>query len=140
MKKFTSIVLALIIALSVATVAFAATPVFTCTECGKIVEGEKAYNDHLEKTCPVVGAEGKVKVCPNEGCGAEFYSQTEYDRHIGLCPKTPEPTIADKVSDFIAGIDFEEVFGKVVDFLGGLDIAGLVEKVVGFITDAVGSL
>ena len=140
MKKFTSIVLALIIALSVATVAFAATPVFTCTECGKIVEGEKAYNDHLELTCPVVGKEGKVKVCPNDGCNAAFYSQTEYDRHVGLCPKTPEPTIADKVSDFIAGIDFEEVFGKVVDFLGGLDIAGLVEKVVGFISDAVSNL
>lgn len=140
MKKFTSIVLALIIALSVATVAFAAAPVYTCTECGAIVEGEKAYNDHLEKTCPVVGKEGKAKVCPNPGCGAEFYSQTEYDRHLGICPKTPEPTLADKVSDFIAGIDFKEVVGKVADFLGGLDIAGLVEKVVGFISDAVSKL
>lgn len=140
MKKFTSIVLALVIALSVATVAFAATSVYTCTECGAIIEGEKAYNDHLEKTCPVVGSEGKVKVCPNEGCGAKFYSQEEYDRHLGLCPKKPEPSIADKVSDFIAGIDFKEVVGKVTDFLGGIDFAGLIEKVVGFISDAVGKL
>ncbi len=77
MKKFTSIVLALIIALSVATVAFA---------------------------------------------------------------ETPEPTLADQVSDFIAGIDFKEVFSKVVDFLGGLDIAGFVAKVIGFINDAISKL
>ena len=140
MKKLTAIVLALVIALSVATVAFAATPVYTCTECGAVIEGEKAYNDHLEKTCPEVGSEGKIKTCPNEGCGATFYSQEEYDRHLGLCPKTPEPSIADKVSDFIAGIDFKEVFGKVTDFLGGIDFAGILSKVIGFISDAVGKI
>ncbi len=140
MKKFTSIVLALVIALSVATVAFAATSVYTCPACGAIVEGEKEFNTHLEKTCPEVGSEGKLKECPYEGCDAAFKIQAEYDKHLEICYFKPEPSIADKVSDFIAGIDFKEVFGKVTDFLGGIDFAGIIEKVVGFISDAVGNL
>lgn len=133
MKKLTAIVLALVIALSAATVAFAATSVYTCPACGDVIEGEKEFNTHLEKTCPVVGSEGKYKECPYDECTAKFKSQEEYDKHLEICFYKPEPTIADKVSDFIAGIDFKEVFGKVTDFLGGIDFAGILAKVVGFI-------
>lgn len=133
MKKLTAIVLALVIALSAATVAFAATSVYTCPACGDVIEGEKEFNTHLEKTCPVVGSEGKYKECPYDGCDAKFKSQEEYDKHLEICFYKPEPTIADKVSDFIAGIDIKEVFGKVTDFLGGIDFAGILAKVVGFI-------
>ena len=140
MKKFTSIVLALVIALSVATVAFAATSVYECPACGALIEGEKEFNDHLEKTCPEVGSEGKLKECPYEGCDAAFKIQEEYDRHLELCPKKPEPSFADKVSDFIAGIDIKEVVSKVSGFLGGIDFAGILSKVIGFISDAVGKI
>lgn len=141
MKKLTAIVLALVIALSAATVAFAATTsVYDCPACGAVIEGEKEYNDHLEKTCPVVGSEGKYKECPNEGCDAKFKKQEEYDRHLEVCFYKPEPTFADKVSDFIAGIDIKEVVGKVADVLGGIDIAGILSKVIGFISDAVGKI
>ena len=128
-------------ALSAATVAFAATEsVFTCPACGATVKGEKEFNTHLEKTCPVVGSEGKYKDCPYEGCTAKFKSQTEYDKHLEICFYKPEPTIADKVSDFIAGIDFKEVVGKVADVLGGIDFAGILSKVIGFLGDAVGKI
>lgn len=140
MKKLTAIVLALVIALSVATTAFAATSVYECPACGAIVEGEKEFNNHLEKTCPEVGSEGKLKECPYEGCDAAFKIQAEYDKHLEICYFKPEPTIADQISDFIAGIDIKEVVSKVSDFLGGIDFAGIIEKVVGFISDAVGSL
>lgn len=148
MKKLTAIVLALVIALSAATVAFAATSVYTCPACGAVVEGEKEYNTHLEKTCPVVGSEGKYQECPYEGCDAKFKIQEEYDKHLEICYYKPEPTFADQVSDFIAGIDIKEVFGKITDFLGGIDFAGIIDKIAGFvggidfsgILDTIGSI
>ena len=141
MKKLTALVLAFVIALSVATVAFAATEyVYECPACGAIIEGEHEFNEHLEKTCPIVGSEGKYKECPYEGCDAKFKKQDEYEKHLEICFYKPEPTFADKVSDFIAGIDIKEVFGKVTDFLGGIDFAGIFAKVIGFISDAIGGI
>lgn len=141
MKKLTAFVLALVIALSAATVAFAATEyVYECPACGEIIEGEAEFNEHLEKTCPIVGSEGKYKECPYEGCDAKFKKQDEYEKHLEICYFKPEPTFADKVSDFIAGIDIKEVVGKVTGFLGGIDFAGILSKVIGFISDAVGKI
>ncbi|MBQ2847828.1 MAG: hypothetical protein IJE74_06185 [Clostridia bacterium] len=140
MKKFTAIVLALVFAFAAATTAFAAASVYECPACHELIEGEANFNNHLDKTCSVVGSEGKAKVCPNEGCGAEFKIQKEYEKHLEVCYYKPEPTIADKVSDFISGIDFKEVFGKVTDFLGGIDFAGLAEKLIGVIEDLIGEI
>lgn len=140
MKKFTAIVLALVFAFAAATTAFAASAVYECPACHDIIEGEANFNKHLDKTCPEVGSEGKAQVCPNEGCGAEFKIAEEYNKHLEVCYYKPEPTIADKVSDFIAGIDFKEVIGKVTDVLGGIDFAGLAEKLIGVVEDLLGKI
>lgn len=142
MKKFTAIVLALVFAFAAATTAFAASAVYECPACHDVIEGEAAFNKHLDKTCPVVGSEAdsKAQVCPNEGCGASFKIAAEYNKHLEVCYFTPEPTIADQVSDFISGIDFKEVFGKITDFLGGIDFAGIAEKLIGVVEDLLGQI
>ncbi len=76
MKKFLSIVLALVCILSTATVAFASTN--TCPYCNETYKNEAAYNKHL------ANCDGYFRDCQYE-CGADFATEEELKIHEGIC-------------------------------------------------------
>ena len=153
MKKFVSIVLALIIALSVSVVAFAASQ-FECGICHAVFAEEKTYTAHMNsgcleeyKDCPYCEArvsndylDAHVATCPKgagscEYCGEGYANQAEYEEHLDSECKlvtTVGKDVADvllKIVDFLKGVDWEGLLGKVTDALGSIDLGGIVEKV-----------
>lgn len=76
MKKFLSIVLAILCVFSTATIAFASTN--KCPYCEEIFTDESEYNKHL------ADCDGFFRVCPF-GCDADFATVEELDIHIGVC-------------------------------------------------------
>lgn len=79
MKKVLALALALVMALSMSAMAFAA--VTTCTKCGTVYDAEKC------PTCSINVEGSTVKNgCPY-GCGAEFTSEVEFNKHLVICPK-----------------------------------------------------
>lgn len=141
MKKLTAIVLALVIALSVAVTAFAAST-YQCPYCFEVVEGEKEYNDHLSKTCPVVGSDAakqeeiKKQTCPN-GCNASFAKEEDYKKHLEICPNKPEETFADKVEAFLLDFTIFDAIGPVMDLLGKLDGPSILVTIIDLLEKAV---
>lgn len=152
MKKLTAIVLALVIALSVAVTAFAADT-YQCPHCLVIVEGEKEYNEHLTDKCPVVGKEAadakekeetlEKQTCPY-GCNASFLEAEDYEEHLTVCPLKTDPTLAEQLEDFIVNFSFDEALKTVDDLLSKVDgpsilvtIIDLLEKAVTAIIDAI---
>lgn len=86
MKKFLSVVLALIFVFSGVTVAFAvdnSCPVcgeeFTAKKYGSADKAETAFNDHIKGGC-----QGKVYAC-KFACGAEFSSEANCKTHERSC-------------------------------------------------------
>ena len=76
MKKFLSLVLALVMAFSVATVGFAAAATtITCKNCDKMFETAEAYNAHLDACKAPVNF-----TCSS--CLVRFDSKDAYDKHI----------------------------------------------------------
>ncbi|MBQ2841409.1 MAG: hypothetical protein IJE72_00070 [Clostridia bacterium] len=144
MKKLTAIILALVIALSVAVTAFAAST-YQCPYCLEVIEGEKAYNVHLDKKCPEVGNDIKKEEAKEEavatpcpyGCGAEFMIEAEYEKHLGICDKKTDPTFAEKVEDFIVNFTFDDAIGAVEELLAKVDFPGLLVKVIDLLEKAV---
>lgn len=143
MKKLTAIVLALVIALSVAVTAFAATT-YQCPYCLEVIEGEKEYNKHLEEKCPEVGSEAKeeadtaakIQTCPY-GCGAKFLDADQYDVHLDACHMKTDPTLAEQVEDFILNFSFDETWGKVEELLSKVDFPGILVTVIDLLEKAV---
>ena len=141
MKKLTAIVLALVIALSVAVTAFAAST-YECPHCFAIVEGEKKYNEHLSKTCPVVGSDAakqeeiKKQSCPY-GCSASFAKEEDYKKHLEICPLTPEESFADKVEAFLLDFTIFDAIGPVMDLLGKLDGPSILVTIIDLLEKAV---
>lgn len=143
MKKFTSVILALVIALSVAVTAFAAST-YQCPHCFAIVEGEKEYNEHLDVYCPVVGTEAadqaareellKNQTCPYEGCNAQFLSTEQYEKHLEVCFFKTEPTLAQKVEQFILDLDLNEATAEVLGLLSKVNISNILLKILDAIT------
>ena len=76
MKKFLSIVLALVCVLSTATIAFASTN--KCPYCEEVYTDEAEYNKHL------ANCDGYFSICPYD-CGADFATDEELAIHIGVC-------------------------------------------------------
>ncbi len=76
MKKFLSIVLALVCVLSTATIAFASTN--KCPYCEEVYTDEAEYNKHL------ANCDGYFRNCPYD-CGADFATDEELAIHIGVC-------------------------------------------------------
>lgn len=152
MKKLTAIILALVIALSVAVTAFAAST-YQCPHCSAIIEGEKEYNEHLEDKCPEVGKEAadeaekeatlKKQTCPY-GCDASFLEAEDYEDHLNVCPLKTDPTLAEKFEAFILNFSFDETLESVNELLSKVDgpsilvtIIDLLEKAVTAIIDAI---
>ncbi len=170
MKKFVSIILALIIALSASAVAFAAA--YECDVCQAVFADEKAYTAHMNsgcleqyKDCPYCAAkvgeanlDAHIADCPKGSgsckyCGEGYATQGEYASHIENDCKlvtTVGKDVADiivKVLDFLKGVDWEGLLGKVTDALGSIDLGGIVEKikpafekVIGFAKDNLGDI
>lgn len=145
MKKLTAIILALVIALSVAVTTFAADTTYQCPHCLAVIEGEAAYNKHLSNTCPVVGEDdknkaeeaAKIQTCPYEGCGAQFKDESEYTIHLDKCLKKTDPSLAQQVEDFILNFKFEDLLGKVEELLGKVNFPDLLVKAIDLLEDAV---
>ena len=170
MKKFVSILLALIIALSVSVVAFAAA--YECGECHAVFKTAELLAAHENSTCleqykdcPYCEAkvandnlDAHVADCPKGAgdckyCGESYATQGEYAAHIeSECKLTTTVgvKVADiivKVLDFLKGVDWEGLLGKVTDALGSIDLGGIVEKikpafekVIGFAKDNLGNI
>ena len=129
MKKFLAVVFALIFALSAATTAFAVAN--TCPHCGQYIETEKAFNEHLDKTCPVLHP---VKPCPYEGCGAKFQDEEQYEIHVAKCPKKSDK---DKFIEKIKGIDYKAIVTKVIGVVQKIDFPAIIAKILPVIEKAV---
>lgn len=76
MKKFLSIVLALVCILSTATIAFASSNI--CPYCEEKWDDEAEYNKHL------ADCDGYYRNCPYD-CGADFSTVEELEIHKGIC-------------------------------------------------------
>ncbi len=170
MKKFVSLLLALIIALSVSVVAFAAA--YECGECHAVFATAELLAAHENSTCleqykdcQYCGAKvakdnlaNHEADCPKGAgsckyCGESYATQADYEAHKANDCKlvtTVGEQVADiiiKVVDFLKGVDWEGLLGKVTDALGSIDLGGIVEKVkpvfekvVAFITENVGEI
>lgn len=129
MKKFLAVVFALIFALSAATTAFAVAN--TCPHCGQYIETEKAFNEHLDKTCPKLHP---VKTCPYEGCGAKFQDEEQYEIHVAKCPKK---TDKDKFIEKIENIDYKAIATKVIGLVQKIDFPAIIAKIIPIVEKAV---
>ncbi len=159
MKKFVSVLLALIVALSVSVVAFAASA-FECAICQAVFADEKEYAAHMNsgcleqyENCPYCASkvheynidEHKAD-CPKGAgeckyCGESYATQGEFEAHISAdengkieCKLVSifGVKVADiiiKIVDFLKGVDWEGLLGKVTDALGSIDLGGIVEKI-----------
>lgn len=159
MKKFVSIVLALIIALSVSVVAFAESE-FECSICQAVFSDEKGLSAHLNsgcleqyENCPYCDARvheynvaEHIADCPKGAgsckyCGEGYATQGEFDAHISADENgniecklvsifgVKGADIIIKIVDFLKGVDWEGLLGKVTDALGSIDLGGIVEKI-----------
>ena len=153
MKKVLSLLLAVVLVCSMATMAFAGDPTKKCPDCGFTSSEAGAYDAHI-----VAGGCGKCSYCDNgfanatelsnhkyvctknsvgcDYCGDSFASQAKYDEHINACKSKyfniPLAKIIATVKDLIAKIDFSSIVGtvkdlggKVVDFIGTIDFSAL---------------
>lgn len=151
MKKFLSIVLALVLICSMATVAFAApistTQTNTCPYCNDFTTNDEAlYNEHISGGCNVkyrpckwcgkgfASDDSKAVhegLCPEgsakcDYCGETYSPVNAYDAHLDGCKKAHLYIPAAKIGDMIKGLDWNNIVVKVTDFLGTV-----VEKIVG---------
>ena len=170
MKKFVSIVLALIIALSVSVVAFAAA--YECGECHAVFATAELLAAHENSTCleqykdcPYCASkvakdnlDAHIAECPKGAgsckyCGEGYATQGEYADHVANeCKLTTAVgvEVADviiKIVDLLKGVDWEGLLGKVTDALGSIDLGGIVEKVkpafekvVSFVSENIGEI
>lgn len=148
MKKFLSIVLALVFVLASATVAFASTN--TCPYCHETFKNEREYNDHL------ADCDGFFRACPYEGCDADFHTIEEYEYHIGVCLEFVgecdycgakvrtnnafNAHVAEckvkycgipvhKIFKMIMGVDYDNIIDKVLGFIEGINMNDIFVKV-----------
>lgn len=155
MKKFLSLVLALVMAFSVATVGFAGLADLTCDSCLAKLPDEKAYNAHVNggclidfKTCQYCASkvatdnlEAHELECPKgagkcEYCNEAYDNQADYAAHkaseckmINTVGSEDTAKVVDKVLDFLADVDWKGLADKVVDAVKGIDFEGIIAKI-----------
>lgn len=142
MKKFLSLVLALILVFSMSTVAFAAiVQTYTCQYCGVVTADFAEYNAHVSGGCNVkyrpcqycgVGTpdeDGALaaheSICPEgsascDYCGDTFSPVKAYDDHLDACKKSHLNIPVAKITASIKGIDWNNIVTKVIDTLSDL--------------------
>ena len=157
MKKVVSLLLAVVLVFSMATVALASgDQPNKCPACGATFEKIEDYSTHLRggcnvyfRPCPLGCGEGfddeaqveaHTKECWNgsahcDYCGDDFSPIYKYDEHIDACKtkhfNIPFAKIIAFVKDLIAKIDFEAVINTVKDLAGkvGPAIEGLLGNI-----------
>lgn len=152
MKKVLSLLLAVVLVFSMATVAFAAGSEKTCKICDFKTLDAAEYDAHmLAKDC------GRCNYCNNgfatsaelnshtyvcldanvlcDYCGKTYPSHAEFDAHIEACKdkyfNIPLAKIISIIKDLISKIDFNAIVGTVKDLAG---------KVVPVVTDLFGKI
>lgn len=139
MKKFLSIVLALVCVFSTATVAFASTNI--CPYCEETFTDESEYNKHL------ADCDGFFRVC-QYGCGADFATPEELAIHegvclefVGECDYCGEEVLTKNAFDAHVEVCKEKYLGipvhKIMKFLQETD---LYEKIIGGIYGVLADL
>ena len=145
MKKVVSLLLAVVLVCSMATVALAGNPVKTCADCGFTTDVAADYNAHI-----VAGGCGICDYCGNgfataddlkdhkyvctknnvgcDYCGDSFASQAKFDEHLDKCKSDyfniPLAKIIATVKNLLAKIDFGSILGTVKD-LGGKAVSAI---------------
>lgn len=140
MKKVVSLLLAVVLVCSMATVAFAALDyTWTCDVCGGETSSAAAYNDHIlnEKcgTCAhckkgfsAADLETHQYICPSANivcdyCGKTHASEKDYADHIAACKAkyfyVPLAKIIADLKAYIGKIDFKKAFNGAKDFVTG---------------------
>lgn len=154
MKKFLSLVLALVLVCSMATVALAAQTI-TCPYCEEFsTTDEAAYNLHItegiEDNCLVKyhackygcgkgfnDAAAHERVCPEgsatcDYCGETFCPVGKYDDHLAACKEKhfniPFDKIGDSIANFLTSTNWNDIVGKVV---GAFQT--IIEKISGLV-------
>ena len=155
MKKFLSIVLALVCVFSTATIAFASAN--TCPYCDETYKDEAAYNAHLAncdgyfRSCPYkCGAdfateealEAHKGVCLEykgecDYCGAVVLTKNAFDAHVAECSEKYLGIPVHKILKALQEFDYEGIFGKVFGFLADFGWNGIFEKVFDVVEDGV---
>ena len=146
MKKFLSLLLAVVLVCSMATIALAADgQPNTCPYCKTFTTtDEVAYNAHISGGCNIkyrpckygcgagFSAENLAAheaVCPEgsatcDYCGKTYSPVKAYDDHLAACKESHLNIPADKVGDTIKGLDWNGIITKIVDFF-----ASIIEKI-----------
>lgn len=149
MKKALSLLLAVVLVCSMATVAFGLDYTWSCDVCGGETGSAAEYNYHIlnEKcgTCAYCGKGFSATdlpehqyICPKANifcdyCGETKASEKDYADHIAACKTKhfylPIGLIIKHVKDYIGKIDFKKVLNDGKSFFGyviniGKDVAG----------------
>ncbi len=152
MKKVLAIMLALVLAFSMATVAFAAesttaAPVAfkICEKCEGEFTDDAEYNKHIT-ICGLDATEAIVNTCTK--CEAEFTDEKQFNEHVAKCTVGDEPdyiglTVKDVLNmlleyakSVMAQWDgIESVITAALDFIKNFDLEG-VASIVDSVTAA----
>ena len=151
MKKVVSLLLAVVLVCSMATVALAGNnPVKVCKFCGYTSDVAAEYNAHvLAKGCGICGYCGNgfetkalldehVKLCPEANiycdyCGETQPSENDYAGHIADCKKShfylPIALIVEHIKAYFGKLDFKKIISEGSSFFGyviniGKDVVG----------------
>lgn len=124
MKKALAIVMALVIALSMSAMAFAAegdktpatsTPNVVCGVCGSSFNAAEDLRAHIALGCDGIRNENFdaiALVCPHKGCGEAFVDEALYNEHIVICPKAP----ADPYDKYI-NLNLKDLLTMIIDLV-----------------------
>ena len=163
MKKFLSLVLALVLVCSLATVAFAeegVSYVYECDRCHATMTDPEVYTAHVLAdactTCPhcSYGFETVEELAAHENdcrlyvgtcdyCGESVNSKNKFNEHVEVCKakyfSIPVYKICKAIEDFFRSTDWNDIINKVVDAFGTVgdalgDIGPTIEGLIGKIS------
>ncbi len=147
MKKFLSVVLALVCILSTATIAFASTN--ACPYCYETYENEAEYNAHLAdcdgffRKCQygcdadfatVEELEAHESVCLEftgecDYCGEKVLTKNAFDAHVAECKDKHFGIPFHKIFVMLMGVDYDGIMDKVLDVIMGINFNDIFVKV-----------
>ena len=106
MKKVLALALALIMALSMGTMAFADGDPYICPECEAELASATELNTHMKS----VHTETDPNACPL--CGREFYIEAEYNKHVADCDYN-----ADGSDALPADLKISDILNMIIDLI-----------------------